>query len=83
MRRVFVVVTAVGILGLAACGGGSGSGTGSGTDPTQPPAVTSPPPVSGGGITDPINRARAVVGQQNAQLQQEEQRTGSADPTYP
>jgi hypothetical protein len=34
-------------------------------------------------VTGPIDRARSVVGQQNSQLQQEEQRGGSDDPTMP
>ena len=82
MRRTFVILIATGILGLAACGGGSGGGSGSGADPTQPTAVTTPTGGSGA-ITDPINRAKTVVGQQNEQLRQEEQRTGSGDPTSP
>ena len=81
MRRAVAILFA-GILGLAACGGGPGGGSGSGADPTQPTDVTAPATGSGS-ITDPINRARAVVGQQNEQLQQEEQRTGSIDPTSP
>ncbi len=82
MRRVLVILTTVGILALAACGGGSGNGSDSGGDPAQPTTVSVPTGGSGS-ITDPIQRARDAVDQQNQQLQQEEQRTGSADPTSP
>jgi hypothetical protein len=86
MRRALVIVTALGVLGLAACGGGGGSGDGSGSgadpaQPTQPTGVTAPG--GSGSITDPIQKARDAVARQNQQLQQEEQRSGSADPTSP
>lgn len=83
MRRVLVILTLTGLVSLAACGGGSGGG-GSGSTYSTPgaPAATTPVGV-GNGITDPINRARSVVNQQNEQLRQSEQRTGQADPTIP
>jgi hypothetical protein len=84
MRRALTVIAMVSLLGLAACGGSSGSGTGSSGDATDPSSVSPSDQVDvGNGITDPINRARDVVGQQNSQLQQEEQQTGSGDPTSP
>ena len=85
MRRALAVICIAGVLGLAACSGGSGGGTGTSGDTSSTTPVTIPGGAIKGGdsITDPIVKARSVVGQQNAQLQQEEQRTGSEDPTYP
>ena len=85
MRRVLAVISVAGMLGLAACSSGSGGGTGTSGDTSSTTPVTVPGGAIKGGdsITDPIVRARSVVGQQNAQLQQEEQRTGSGDPTSP
>jgi hypothetical protein len=84
MRRLVVVAGLVGMLGLAACGT-SGSGTDStNSTPASTPATTPAVPMGNGNpITGPIDRARSVVGQQNSQLSQEEQRAGSADPTQP
>ena len=85
MRRVLALISVAGMLGLAACSSGSGGGTGTSGDTSSTTPVTVPGGAIKGGdsITDPIVRARSVVGQQNAQLQQEEQRTGNADPTSP
>jgi ABC-type glycerol-3-phosphate transport system substrate-binding protein len=85
MRRALAVISMAGILGLAACSSGSGGGAGTSGDTSSTTPVTIPGGAIKGGdsITDPIVKARSVVGQQNAQLQQEEQRTGSGDPTSP
>ncbi len=85
MRRVLAVISIAGVLGLAACSSGSSGGTGTSGDTsnTTPASIPGGAIKGGDSITDPIVRARSVVGQQNAQLQQEEQRTGNADPTYP
>jgi hypothetical protein len=82
VRRIIVIVGVTGLLGLAACSTSSGtdSGTGTGTQTNDPSATTI---VTSNPITGPAEQARNVVGQQNAQLQQEEQRTGSLDPTQP
>ncbi len=87
MRRALIVIGFTAVLGLAACSsggssGGSGTGTGAGTSNTTAVSPSGQVDV-GNGITDPINQAKSVVGQQNAQLRQEQQRTGSADPTSP
>jgi ABC-type glycerol-3-phosphate transport system substrate-binding protein len=84
MRRVLAVISIAGILGLAACSSGS-SGTGTSGDTSSTTPVTIPGGAIKGGdsITNPIVKARSAVEQQNAQLQQEEQRTGSGDPTSP
>jgi hypothetical protein len=66
----------VGIAGLLALGACSTSTDADSDDPS----VTT---VNGNPVTGPIDQARSVVGQQNAQLQQEEQRSGSYDPTVP
>jgi hypothetical protein len=81
MRRALTVIGVTTVMALAACSSGSG-GTGTGGDTSNTTPVSNP---AGGGnsITDPIDRARSVVGQQNTQLQQEEQQTGYEDPTAP
>jgi hypothetical protein len=74
MRRIVVIVGVAGLLGLAACSTSSGSGSDSVTpDPNDPSATTI---VTSNPITGPAEQARNVVGQQNAQLQQEQQQTG-------
>jgi hypothetical protein len=75
MRRVTAVVGIAGLLTLGACS----TSTGSSYDSDDPSVTT----VNGNPVTGPIDQARSVVGQQNAQLQQEEQRSGSYDPTVP
>jgi hypothetical protein len=75
VRRVAAVVGIAGLLALGACS----SSTGTGYDSDDPSVTT----VDGNPVTGPIDQARSVVGQQNAQLQQEEQRTGYEDPTAP
>ncbi len=80
MRRIIVVVGVAGLLSLAACSTSTGTDSGTGTDPNDPSVTTV---VTGNPVTGPADQARNVVGQQNAQLQQEEQRTGTADPTQP
>ncbi len=84
MRRALTVIAVVSLLGLAACSGSSGSGSGSSGGTSNPTSVSPSDQVDvGNGITDPINRARDVVGQQNSQLHQEEQQSGYGDPTSP
>jgi hypothetical protein len=75
MRRIAVVVGVAALLSLAACStsSGRGSDSGTGTDPNDPSATTI---VTSNPITGPAEQARNVVGQQNAQLQQEQQQTG-------
>jgi ABC-type glycerol-3-phosphate transport system substrate-binding protein len=73
MRRIAVVVGLAALLSLAACSTSSGSGSDSGADPNDPSATTI---VTSNPITGPAEQARNVVGQQNAQLQQEQQQTG-------
>lgn len=82
MRRALTVIGVTALLALAACSSGSDGGTGTGGDT---PNTTAVPTAGSGGnsITDPVEKARSVVEQQNAQLRQEEQRTGYEDPTYP
>jgi hypothetical protein len=75
-----LIVGVTGLLGLAACSTSTGTDSGTGTDPNDPSATTI---VTSNPITGPAEQARNVVGQQNAQLQQEQQRTGSVDPTQP
>jgi len=78
--RIIVVVGVAGLLSLAACSTSTGTDSGNGTDPDDPSMTTV---VTSNPVTGPADQARSVVGQQNAQLQQEEQRTGSLDPTQP
>ena len=59
------ILGAIVVFGLAGCSTGSGS-------ETNPPRTP---------ITAPATKAQGVVDQQNAQLKQMEQQTGSADPT--
>jgi hypothetical protein len=80
VRRIIVIVGVAGLLSLAGCSTSTGSGSDSGTDPNDPSATTI---VTSNPVTGPAEQARSVVGRQNAQLQQEEQRTGSLDPTQP
>jgi hypothetical protein len=80
VRRIVLVVGVAGLLGLAACSTSTGSDSGTGTDPNDPSVTTV---VTGNPVTGPADQARSVVDQQNAQLQQEEQRSGSVDPTQP
>jgi hypothetical protein len=75
-----LIVGVTGLLGLAACSTSTGTDSGTGTDPNDPSATTI---VTSNPITGPAEQARNVVGQQNAQLQQEQQQTGSVDPTQP
>jgi hypothetical protein len=75
-----VIVGVTGLLGLAACSTSTGTDSGTGTDPNDPSATTI---VTSNPITGPAEQAQNTVDQQNAQLQQEEQRTGSLDPTQP
>ena len=62
-------------MSLGACS----TSTDSGNDSNDPSVTT----VNGNPVTGPIDQARSVVGRQNAQLQQQEQRTGYEDPTVP
>jgi hypothetical protein len=80
VRRITVVLGVAGLLSLAACSTSTGSDSGTGTDVNDPSATTI---VTSNPVTGPAEQARNVVGQQNAQLQHEEQRTGSMDPTQP
>ncbi len=64
-RRSPLILGAIVVLGLAGCSTSSGS--------ESKPAPTP--------ITAPAAKARSVVDQQNAQLKQMEQQTGSPDPT--
>jgi hypothetical protein len=75
MRRVAAAVGIAGLLVLGACS----TSTGPSYDSNDPSVTT----VNGNPVTGPIDQARSVVGQQNAQLRQEEQRAGSLDPTVP
>jgi hypothetical protein len=81
MRRLAVAALLLGSLGLAACGSSGGTnGTNSSPGSTAPSGV---PMGNGNPITGPIDRSRAVMNRQNQQLYQEDQRTGSNDPTTP
>lgn len=75
MRRVLLAISITGLLAVAGCTTSGSTGD------------TNSVPMTNAGndnpITGPIDRASSVVNQQNAQLQQEEQRTGYADPTVP
>ncbi len=64
-RHSPLIIGAIVVFGLAGCSTGSGS-------------ESNPAPTP---ITAPAAQARGVVAQQNAQLKQMEQQTGSADPT--
>jgi hypothetical protein len=79
MRRVLAVLGLAGLLALGACS--TSSSPGIGEDTTGDPSVTVP--AGNNPVTGPADQARSVVGQQNAQLQQEEQQTGYEDPTVP
>jgi len=65
--RRIVVVTVV-VAGIGLAGCGGG---GSDAKPAPTP------------VTAPVSRTKTVVGQQNQQLQQIEQRTAQDDPTVP
>jgi len=65
MRRHHFIIGAIAVLGLAGCGASGGT--------ESKPAPTP--------ITAPATKAQGTVDQQNAQLQQMEQQTSSADPT--
>jgi hypothetical protein len=75
MRHVVATIGIVAVVGLTGC---STSGSGAGTPGTS--GTRAPP---GNPISGPTDSASTVVDELNSRLSEQEQRTGSMDPTVP